>query len=312
MKYNAFCTIFTPTYNRKDLIINLYESLCNQEVKNFEWLVVDDGSTDGTEELFKILCEKQNGFDIIYKKKENGGKHRAVNYGLDYANGEVFAIVDSDDFLTTNATKKIKEYFDDIARNNPDNKKFAGVVGQKCYENNTAVGTTFVENVIDAKSTERRKYNITGDKFEVYYTEVLKENRFPEIEGEKFMTEAILWTRIATKGYYLRWHKDNIYVCEYLEGGLTDSRESMIEKSPKGYALYIREQKKYGDITLKQKLGYYSFYYKIRKKTCNIKTIAKELETNIFIVYIAYMIRKIIEKVRKVNEGKESKKVKNI
>lgn len=301
MSKSVFCTICTPTYNRKELLERLYNSLCEQEDKDFEWLVIDDGSTDNTEEMLKEICEKQNHFKIIYKKKENGGKHRAINYGLDYANGVVFAIVDSDDYLTTNAVSKIREYFDDIANNNPNGKKFAGAVAQKCYENNKIVGTTFEGNVIDAKSTERRKYKIDGDKFEIYYTEILKQNRFPEIENEKFMTEAILWTRIASQGYYLRWYKDNIYVCEYLDGGLTDSRERLIENSPKGYALYIKEQVKYGEITLKQKLGYYSFYYKIRRKSKNMIEIAKELDTNIFIIYIAHIMRNLIEKVRHVN-----------
>ena len=304
MDKGIFCTICTPTYNRKQLIKKLYDSLCEQEDKDFEWLVIDDGSTDGTNEMFEELCEKGHEFNIIYIKKENGGKHRAINYGLDYANGKVFAIVDSDDYLTPDAVKKIKEYFEDISNNNQDGKKFAGVVAQKCYENNKNVGTTFKGNVIDAKSTERRKYKIDGDKFEIYYTEILKENRFPVVENEKFMTEAILWTRIAAQDYYLRWHNDNIYVCEYLEGGLTDSREKLIANSPKGYGMYIKEQVKYGDITLKQKLGYYSFYYKIRKNNKNIKDIAKELDTNIFIIYIAYIMRKLIESLRSKNGEK--------
>lgn len=304
MNKDVFCTICTPTYNRKELIKRLYDSLCKQENKDFEWLVIDDGSIDNTNELFEELCKKNNEFNIVYKNKENGGKHTAINYGLDYAKGKVFAIVDSDDYLKPNAVKKIKEYFEDLANNNSESKKFAGVVAQKCYENNKNVGTTFEGNVIDAKSTERKKYKIDGDKFEIYYTEILKENRFPVVENEKFMTEAILWNRIATQGYYLRWHNDNIYVCEYLEGGLTDSREKMIENSPKGYALYIKEQVKYGTITLKQKLGYYSFYYKIRRKNKNIKEISKELNTNIFIIYMAYIMRSLIERLRHINGEK--------
>lgn len=312
MDKKVFCTIFTPTYNRKELIKRLYDSLCSQEEKNFEWLVVDDGSTDNTEKLFEELCEKDNGFNIIYKKKENGGKHRAINYGLDYANGEVFAIVDSDDYLTSNAVLKIREYFEDIKTNNKNNIKFAGVVAQKCYENNNLVGTSFNGDFLDAKSNERRKYKITGDKFEIYYTNILKNNRFPEIENEKFMTEAIVWTRIAAKGYYLRWYKDNIYVCEYLEGGLTDSRERLIEDSPIGYAEYIKEQVKYGNITIKQKLGYYSFYYKIRKNKQKIFKIAKELDTNVLVIYIAYILRRVIEKMRRINGKRKKGKIKNI
>ena len=301
MNKSVFCTVCTPTYNRKELLKDLYDSLCIQEDKDFEWLVIDDGSTDNTETLINNFINEKK-VSIIYKKIKNGGKHRAINYGLDFANGQVFAIVDSDDFLTSNAVKKIREYFDDISKNNLKNLKMAGVVANKCYKNNELVGTTFNEKTIDAKSTERRKYNIDGDKFEIFYTDILKKNRFPEIENEKFMTEAILWTRIAAQGYYFRWYNDNIYVCEYHEGGLTDSRERLIANSPLGYALYIKEQVKFGEITLKQKLGYYSFYYKIRRKNKKMLEISKELDTNIFIIYISLIMRRIIEKVRSVSE----------
>jgi len=304
MENKIFCTICTPTYNRKELLKRLYNSLCEQEDKDFEWLVIDDGSTDNTKELFDELCNEKAQINIKYMKTENGGKHRAINYALDYANGKVFAIVDSDDCLTKDAVKKIKEYFQDVATNNKNNKKFAGVVAQRCYNSKKAIGSTFKGQTIDAKSNERKKYKIDGDKFEIYYTEILKNNRFPEIENEKFMTEAILWTRIASQGYYLRWYQDKIYLCEYLEGGLTDNREKLIESSPIGYALYIKEQVKYGEISLKQKLGYYSFYYKIRKSKKNLKEISKEIDANMFLVSIAYTIRKLVEKARHLDGGK--------
>lgn len=293
MKNHVFCTILTPTYNRMDLLKRLYASLCEQDNNDFEWLVIDDGSTDQTEKMIEDLKKKTEKFNIVYRKTENGGKHRAINYGVDYANGEVIAIVDSDDYLTPNAIQKIKEYFEDIAK---QNKKFAGVAAQKGYSTEEAVGTTSKINAIDAKNTERKKYGIEGDKFEIFYTEVLKNNKFPEIENEKFMTEALLWTRIANQGYYLRWYNDILYICEYLPGGLTDSREKLVEQSPLGYALFIKEQVKFGNISWKQKLGYYSFYYKIRRKTASLKDIAKELETNQMIIYLAFLIRKMLKR----------------
>ena len=304
MENKVFCTIFTPTYNRKEKLEKLYDSLTAQEEKNFEWLIVDDGSTDNTEILIKEIAKKEKEFNIIYKKTENGGKHRAINYGLNYANGKVFAIVDSDDYLLPCAVRRIREYFEDIEKNKNGEIKFAGVAAQRGYNEEKSIGKTFDGKYIDAKSTERRKNNIEGDKFEIYYTQILRENRFPEIDGEKFMTEAIVWTRIAYKDYYLRWYNDIIYICEYLKGGLTDTREKLIEASPKGYALYIKEQVRYGNITLKQKLGYYSFYYKILRKHKKINEIANELETNSFVLYFSYLIRKIIEKLRNENGTK--------
>lgn len=284
----VFCTIFTPTYNRKELLKRVYESLLIQTNNEFEWLIVDDGSSDGTEEYINSIINENNKFVIIYKKKENGGKHRAINYGLDFANGEVFAIVDSDDYLTANAVEKIKSWFKTI---DGDEKKFAGVAGQKGYSVDAVIGTTFDGLYVDARNNERRSKRITGDKFEVYYTEILKKNKFPEFENEKFLTEVIVWNRIANQNYYLRWFNDIICICEYLQNGLTDNRKNLIERSPKGYALNIKEQVKFGNISLKQKLGYYSFYYSIRKKYKNIFEVAMEIDANPIIILVAYMIR---------------------
>ena len=71
-------TVFTPTYNRRYLIDRLYKSLCSQTDKSFEWIVVDDGSTDETIEYFSEITKKDNSFEIKYVKQENGGKHRAI------------------------------------------------------------------------------------------------------------------------------------------------------------------------------------------------------------------------------------------
>ncbi len=297
MKNSIFCTVFTPAYNRKDLMLRLYRSLCNQEVKNFEWVIVDDGSTDGTDKVFSDIIG--DGFDIIYQKVENGGKHRAINRGLDLARGEVFAIVDSDDHLCENATKIIEEHFRQIRLSD---KKFAGVAVQKCYSPSDAVGTTFDGEYVDATSLQRPRYNITGDKFEIFYTDVLRNNKFPEIEGEKFLTEAVVWNRIAAQDYLIRWFNDKLYICEYLEGGLTDTREKLFSKNPKGYLLYINELVEYGTLTFKQKMGHYSLYRKCRKNFETITQTANDLKTNPLLLWFAYLYRIFIDFVRKIRK----------
>lgn len=286
---NIFCTVFTPAYNRKELIIRLYESLKTQTLKDFEWVIVDDGSTDGTDEAISAI--EEDSFNIIYKKVENGGKHRAINRGLDLAHGQVFAIVDSDDYLTEDAIEKIKVYFDDIKNSD---KKFAGVAGLKCFSTENSVGTSFEGYSIDAKSTERKQNNISGDKFEVFFTEVLRNYKFPEIEGENFMTEAISWNRMAYDGYYIRWFNDNIYVCDYLENGLSDSKDRLVRQNPKGYALFIRECVQHNILSFKEKMGYYSYYFKVCKSDRKLKEIAKELNTSALVIIAAYIIRLIL------------------
>ncbi len=299
---SVFCTVFTPTYNRAYLLSNLYNSLIKQSNKNFEWIIIDDGSTDDTEELIsKYIKEKK--INIIYKKVDNGGKHRAINKGIKIANGKVFAIVDSDDQLTFNAIEKLYEWFSNLK----EDKKYCGVAGNKGYRNGKIIGSTFSGNVISCSAIERNKYNIKGDKFEVYYTNVLKKYPFPEFEGEKFLSEIIVWTRMAKDGYIIEWHNDIIYLCEYLNDGLTTNNYKLLRNNPKGYALRIKEQVLYANISFKQKLGYYSTYYFLNKNKKNLRTIKNELEVcNYFDLILSIILRKIMQIMKgTTNEFKE-------
>ena len=105
-----FLTIFTPTYNRAYILPNLYESLVNQTSKDFEWVIVDDGSTDETESIVKKWIAESR-ICIKYIKQENQGKHIAINTGTEHADGELFFIVDSDDSLKNHAVSTISEFW---------------------------------------------------------------------------------------------------------------------------------------------------------------------------------------------------------
>ena len=232
-----FITIFTPTYNRRNLIERLYQSLLVQTVTNFEWLVIDDGSTDDTEKFFAKLSSTEHPFPIRYIKQNNGGKHRAINKGVQNANGELFFIVDSDDYLTENAIEKINQWITTL----DNSHKWAGISGLRGFSKNSVVGQHSDFSYIDAKNNERRKYNLLGDKAEVYFTDVLKQHPFPEIPGENFISEEIVWNAIARDGYYLRWFNEIIYICDYLEGGLTKDNDKD-KSNPQGRLLWAKGQ----------------------------------------------------------------------
>ena len=185
-------TIFTPTYNRKKTLPKLYESLKNQNDKDFEWLIVDDGSNDGTDKLIEEY-QKENILNIRYFYKENGGKQRAVNLGVEKSQGEYFFIVDSDDFLSFDAVSKIKEYALSLPKN------FGGMVFRKInIKEKNYDKIKFTEKYLDTNPIDIVfKYNILGDKGEIFKTEVLKKYPFPEIEGEKFVPEGYIWNRIG-------------------------------------------------------------------------------------------------------------------
>ena len=286
-----FVTVFTPTYNRGYLLTRLYNSLLEQTDINFEWIIVDDGSTDSTKEIVSSFIEDKR-IKVIYEYQNNAGKHVAVNRGIDLASGDYFGIVDSDDYLLPNAIDSIRTAFNTLELS----KNFAGISFNRGYSENECIGKTFSGEYIDATSIERKKYNILGDKFEVFFTRILKENKFPVIEGEKFMSEIVLWTRIAAQGYKIRWFNKIVYICEYLPGGLTDSNDKLIASNYKGYALRIREQVSLANINIRERMGYYSAYYKNRMNHASITDIAKELDANIIILLLSIFARKLMRK----------------
>ena len=229
-------TVFTPTYNRAKLLPDLYNSLKRQTCRDFEWVVVDDGSTDETESLFRDWVP-QADFSVIYVKKENGGKQRAVNLGVQYAKGEYFFIVDSDDILPDNGIETAAKWIDTIK----DKDGFGGVAGLKGYRDGKAIGSTFECEYIDATTLERPKYNISGDKAEIFCTDVFKKFPFPEFEGEKFVPEALVYNRIAKAGYKLRWFNEVVYLAEYQPDGYSANVDKLLISNWKGYSLYVKE-----------------------------------------------------------------------
>lgn len=263
-------TVFTPTYNRAYIISALYKSLCRQSFTDFEWVVVDDGSTDNTEELIaSFIAEKR--LDITYIKVPNGGKHRAINRGVEVARGELFFIVDSDDYLTDNALQLI----DGVEKALPQSEKamFCGVCGLKGFSADKPVGTTFKGETTDCTHIERRKHGISGDKAEVFYTAVMRKYPFPVFEGENFLTEAVVWNRMAADGLKLRYFNEIVYICDYLPDGLSANLGEKIRRSPRGYGLYLRQLTDLGQINgIKKWESYFEFYIITKKSQSIFKT----------------------------------------
>ncbi len=229
-------TVFTPTYNRAYIIGKLYQSLCLQTCKDFEWLVVDDGSTDNTQELINSFIA-ENKITIRYIHKENGGKHTAINLGVKEAKGELFFIVDSDDHLTNDAVEWIKESSQGIINDN----SFAGLSGVRITPNGNRIGGEFTPSLINCSALEiRNKYHIKGDLAEIYKTEILRQYPFPEYSDERFCSEGLIWARIAKK-YILRYIYKGIYICEYLNDGLTYNRVLCRKNNPQYSMLLYSE-----------------------------------------------------------------------
>lgn len=221
MNYKYTFTVFTPTYNRGENLINIYEDLKKQIFDDFEWLIVDDGSTDNTSDIVKNFI-KDNLISIKYIKKQNGGKHIAINVGVKNAKGEIFFIADSDDRIINDTLQIIYDAWSEV--NNKD--EFCGVAGLFSYENGEIVGSKFDDRYTEVSFTDvYKKYNVTGDKTVAFKTDVMKEFPFPEEEGIKFIMEAVVWDEISKK-YKVKCVNKVIQIKEYLDDGLTKSSYS--------------------------------------------------------------------------------------
>lgn len=288
-------TIMTPTYNRAYILEKAYLSLKKQTCLDFEWIIIDDGSSDNTEQLVKKWIQECQNFRITYLKQPNGGKHRAVNKGVDLAKYEYILILDSDDALAENAVTKVHEWIADIA----GLKSFAGVAGLKANGNN-AIGGMIQQAYVDATNLERRKYRLLGDKAEVYKTEILKQYPFPEFEDENFIRESAVWDHIAKDGLKLRWYNEIIYLCEYIEDGLTkNTNAETYRKNFNGFTycarLYLQT---HSGIWALHKCG--EFYDVAKRKGLDIQASAQILQVNRGYLFIGICVFQLKNAVKAI------------
>lgn len=230
-------TIITPTYNRKGLLKNCFRSLLNQTCFDFEWIIVDDGSTDGTREEFPVLLKKDIPFSAKYIWKENGGKHTALNASHPYIHGKYILLLDSDDTLTVNAVQKVLEGWTEY-KINPE---IGIVVFLKQLTDGTIVAKGARERTPLDVLNDKRICNITNDCCEIIRTELFLKYPFPVFEGERFLAETALWYRAGLDAKCV-FINQPIYICEYLDGGLTKGgRELRIQNSHGGmFTSYLR------------------------------------------------------------------------
>ncbi|WP_421340121.1 glycosyltransferase family 2 protein [Aeromonas veronii] len=226
----------TPTYNRAYVLPRLYDSLCQQTRRDFEWLVIDDGSTDGTAELIFDYRVKSD-FLINYFYKENGGKHRAINEGVVHATGEWIIIVDSDDLLTGDAVAKLYDVMNHIG------SEFVGMCFRRAKLSGHIIG---ISDTAWSKSMVMQPimagHILKGDLAYVFRTNVMRECPFPEFPGEKFVPELYIWNKIADIGKIVFYVDQVIYLCEYLPDGYTSNFKKNLRSNPCGFGLFYRDQ----------------------------------------------------------------------
>lgn len=228
-------TVFTPAYNRAYSIHLCYESLCRQTCKDFVWLVVDDGSTDNTKELIESWQKKDNGFEIKYVYKPNGGMHTAHNTAYENIDTEINVCIDSDDYMTDDAVEKIVNLWKEKG-----DKKYAGIIALDCLQNGEIIGTELEK---DRETTTLKGFyqrGGKGDKKLIYRTDVMKSYPpYPEFEGEKYVSIAYKYY-LADEDYELLILNEPVCVVEYMSDGSSTNMYRQYLKNPKGFA-FIRK-----------------------------------------------------------------------
>jgi len=260
-------SVITPTYNRAALLPRVYDCLCRQEDADFEWIIVDDGSTDNTKEVVSGFNKK---FSIKYIYQENAGQVSAWNTGVKNADSLIIIKNDDDDYLLPNILKLSWNYYD--SKLNRFEQNCVSLCGLCQYENGNIMGDRFPkDNYASDHIRFIRNNNIKGDKCYFYITEIFKQYPFPILKNEKNVAPGIVDARIALK--YNTFYVNEIFqVKEFLEGGLSTINYWI--KYPLGAELYHNEAS-IPPASLKLQIkhsGEYIYYAKINRK----KGILKE------------------------------------
>lgn len=236
MVENKRITVFTPTYNRAYILNRCYESLKRQTNKLFIWLIIDDGSTDDTEDLVNKWIS-EGLIEIKYYKQNNGGKQRAHNKGVELCNSELFICMDSDDFLVDNAIERFISTWDSI----DDKKIISGIVALKGINKGMPIGTSMPQELKLAPLNDLyEKYGFKGDTALLFRTDILKRFPFFVAEGEKFIGEGYVYLQIDQL-YNLFILNEIVYICEYLPDGYSSDVRKLTKDNPKSYMVLKRQ-----------------------------------------------------------------------
>lgn len=216
-------TVFTPTYNRAHTLSRVYDSICAQDFRDFEWVVVDDGSTDDSEALVRGWAGEAP-FPVRYFKQANGHKKAAFNYGVREARGAFFLCLDSDDAMPSDALRKFRDAWYSIPEDQRDG--FSGVVGLCVDEAGQIVGDHFPVTPLDSDDLSLRfKLGIEGEKWGFHRRDILARHPYPEfIPG--FVVEGVVWNAIARK-YRTRYVNEVVRIYYTEEGSLVNSQKTI-------------------------------------------------------------------------------------
>lgn len=258
-------TVFTPTYNRAYCLGQCYESLKRQTSKNFEWLIVDDGSTDHTKELVAQWIANTPEFKIRYVFKENGGMHTGYNTAYEHISTELCMNVDSDDYLVDTAIERIADFWGKNKR-----QDVGGIYALDCDKQGNVIGKPFPEDLREFRGWgfktvfyeadgKKKKYVNAGDKKFIGVTSIIKQYPpIPVFPGEKYHS-LYYKQHLIERDYMVLILNEPVCVVEYLADGSSKNMLSQYYKNPKGFCSERRFTMKYApefSMRLKEAIHY--------------------------------------------------------
>ncbi len=238
---SVILTIFTPTYNRAYCLHQCYESLRRQTSKDFMWLIIDDGSTDGTYQLVQEWQAKENGFDIIYYYQTNGGMHTAHNQAYRMITTELNVCIDSDDYMTEDGVESIISLWKD--KKGP---QYSGIVALDVSPKGNIIGKPLPEKE-SIRLCDYYQKGGKGDKKLIFRTDVMRSYpEYPVFEGERFVPLGVKYL-LADQDYQLLILNKPVCVVDYLEDGSTRNIYKQYANNPRGFAYERRIYMQYAD-----------------------------------------------------------------
>lgn len=231
-------TVFTPTYNRERTLPLVYECLRAQTLTDFEWLIVDDGSTDGTAALVKRWQEERL-LSVRYLVQQNAGKHVAHNLAVRAARGQFFLVLDSDDSCVPTALERFYHHWLSIPE--ADRTQYSGVNCLCMDANGKVIGSPFPSDADGVPPVELwSRWGVHGEKWGFHRTDVLRNFLFPQFEGERFIAEGLVWNRIARQ-FKLRYVNEALRIYTPASGGLNARAVELRARNPRGACLFYQE-----------------------------------------------------------------------
>ena len=226
-------TVFTPAYNRAHTLSRTYESLLNQSCKDFVWLIVDDGSKDNTGDLVRSWQEKDNGFEIRYIYKENGGMHTAHNTAYENIDTELNTCIDSDDCLAPGAVEKILGKWAQVR-----DQGYAGIIALDSDMDGNIIGQGFPDGMTETTLMGYYAAGGSGDKKLIYRTDVINSYPpYPVFEGERYVALAYKY-RLIDQDYKLAVLGEVVCNVDYQPDGHSTGMWKEYVRSPRGFAFW--------------------------------------------------------------------------